>query len=62
MDNIVVFRHTNIGQTCICADKEKYLSLFHINNITTPSINANPCIFTISMLMQGKNIHVIDVK
>jgi hypothetical protein len=27
-----------------------YLSLFHVNNITTPSIKANPRISTISML------------
>jgi hypothetical protein len=35
---------------------EMYLSLFHINNITTPSIKANPGIFTISMLKQQKAI------
>jgi hypothetical protein len=49
---------TNIGQTCICADKVKYLSLFHINNITTPSINAHPRIFTISMLTEGKKTYM----
>jgi hypothetical protein len=44
--------------SAIHEESKSYLPLFHVNNITRPSINANPGIFTIRMLKQYNIWHL----
>jgi hypothetical protein len=44
--------------SAIYEESKSYLPLFHVNNITRPSINANPGIFTIRMLKQYNIWHL----